>query len=612
MKKLITLIAAIFFIAALVSCTGVRYESANTAFSSQYLEELEDGTVYISLGKTISVTGAGVVVDGSRIAIGAAGTYLISGTLDDGQMIVDAGDTDTVKLILSGVNITCSDNAPIYVDNAEKVILNLADGTENVITDGDSYILGDDDASAAIFSKDDLTINGNGSLAVNANYNNGIQSKDDLKITGGTVTVNAVNDGLKGRDSITIRDAAITLNTGGDGMQSNNDENTEKGTVTIESGTIAITAGSDGIQAETDLIISGGDITISTGGGSANGASHTGGAGGFPGMNRGNMSTTQSTDTTSSTPGAQGLKAGDEITITGGTFSIDSSDDCINSNNGLTISGGDLALASGDDGLHSDSSLTINDGEVTISQSYEGIESKVITINGGNIHLVSSDDGINVSSGGGDMPMGGMRMQNEFAASADNYLAINGGYLFVDAQGDGIDVNGPVTMTGGIVIVNGPTNSGNGAMDYTGSFKVTGGLLVAAGSAGMAMAPGQTSTQYSVMINSEEAQPANTLFHIETDDGRDILTFMPTKTYQSVVLCSPELKKGTSYLVYSGGNSSGKATDGLYTDGIYTAGTQIESFTISDIVTTTGANSGGMGGSPGGAGGMIPGGRPGR
>jgi hypothetical protein len=164
-------------------------------------------------------------------------------------------------------------------------------------------------------------------------------------------------------------------------------------------------------------------------------------------------------------------------------------------------------------------------------------------------------------------------------------------------------------MTGGTVIINGPTNDGNGALDYSGSFKITGGLLIAAGSSGMAMAPGQASTQYALMVNFEQAQSAGSIVHIENADGKNILTFAPAKNYQSVVLCSPQIQNGETCVVYTGGSSSGDVTDGLYSGGIYTGDTQIESFTISDMVTTVGSYSGGMGGFSGGpgGGGMMPG-----
>jgi hypothetical protein len=175
---------------------------------------------------------------------------------------------------------------------------------------------------------------------------------------------------------------------------------------------------------------------------------------------------------------------------------------------------------------------------------------------------------------------------------------IHGGYLYIDAAGDGLDSNGAFEMTDGVVLVNGPTNNGNGPLDYMNSFKITGGFLVAVGSAGMAQAPSEDSTQYAVMQILDNVQAAGTLVHIETAAGEDVLTFIPTKEYQSVLISSPELQNGESYVVYTGGSATGTPVDGLITDGSYTPGTQITSFTITSIIT-------------GSAGGMMPGGKPG-
>jgi hypothetical protein len=697
MKKIVALMLVLALIFPLTACFSDRAESINAVPSSQPANESESGfgtaayakqnpdvtssTIsvaydsydddsswknsemsYITLkGNSITIDGGGGVVDGSKIAITSAGTYGISGVLDDGQIIVKTEDKQIVKLILFGVDITCSTSAPIYVYKAKKTVITLADGTKNYVTDGASYVFADstsDEPNAAVFSKDDLTINGNGSLTVNANYNNGITSKDELKITGGNIVVNAVNDGIRGRDFIAVKDGAITVNAASDGMQSNNDEDSEKGFVYIEDGTLNITAGEDGIQAETRVVINGGNIAISSGGGSVNSSIKIG--------DRGNPWDNQSVgntpDSNSSSGSAKGLKAGVDITIEGGNINIDSSDDSIHSNDSLTISGGNIILASGDDGMHSDVSLEISGGDISIMECYEGIDSAAITINDGNIHLVASDDGINAVSGNDGFPMMGQPGQNNFNFAGDNgtnvvggndgfpmmrqpgrnkfnfasdngtnavggngappmmgqpgqegfnlygnsHLDINGGYIVVDAKGDGLDINGAINMTAGVVIVNGPTANDNGALDYLGDFKITGGFLVAVGSSGMAQAPSTSSTQYSVMLNLSSSQSANTMIHIETNDGEGVLTFVPTKAYQSLVLCSPELKNGSTYIVYSGGSSTGTVTDGLYSGGIYAPGTQITSFTISSIVTTIGSS---MGGFPGGGGGnMVPGG----
>jgi hypothetical protein len=180
--------------------------------------------------------------------------------------------------------------------------------------------------------------------------------------------------------------------------------------------------------------------------------------------------------------------------------------------------------------------------------------------------------------------------------SGDNYLYINGGYIFVDANGDGIDANGPIEMTAGTVIVNGPTNDGNGPLDYLGAFNISGGYLVAVGNSGMAQAPSTTSTQYSVMYNFTSPQAAGMMVHIESESGEDVLTFVPTKQFQSVLLSSPELENGSAYVAYSGGSSSGTVGDGLYSGGTYTGGAKVASFAISSMVTSAGSSAGGYSG----------------
>jgi hypothetical protein len=546
-------------------------------------------------GKTISFEGTGATVENGRVTIHSAGTYHISGTLDDGQIIVDSEDEETVVLVLDGTQIASSTSAPLYVLQAEKTVITLADGSENSVTDGANYLFENaetNEPNAAIFSKDDLTINGTGSLTVHANYNNGIVSKDDLKIVGGTITVDAVNDGIKGRDSIAVKGGTITVNAEADGMQANNDEDAQEGYISIEGGTLTITAGLDGIQAETRLAVSGGELVISTGGGSVN-SSDQARWGDWGRQPQGNPV---------DTPSAKGLKAGVDVTITDATIEIDSSDDAIHSNDSLTIDGGEILIASGDDGIHSDSVLQINGGNITITQSYEGIESATLTINGGEIRVVSSDDGLNAAGGRDGSAINGRPGQNTFGPSGNYHLYINGGRIVVDAMGDGLDINGPIDMTDGIVLIDGPIANNNGALDYAGAFNLTGGFLVAVGSAGMAQAPSTNSTQYSLAHAFPSMQAGGSIVHIETQGGENVLTFVPTKEYQSVVFSSTELQNGETYLIYSGGSATGTVTDGLYTAGSYTAGTQVASLTLSGIVT------GDAGGRFGGGGMRPPGG----
>jgi hypothetical protein len=499
-------------------------------------------------------------VDGSKVTITSAGTFNISGSLTNGQIIVNTEDEEPVRLIFNGVNINNSTNSPIYVVSAKKTIIVLADNTQNYITDGTLYVFENADQTepnAAIFSASDLTIYGNGSLTVRGNYNDGIASKDGLIIKSGTITVSSKDDGIRGKDYLVVKDGTVTIISTSDGMKSDNTEDATKGYVYIASGIINITSGLDAIDAETDAVIAGGIINVTSGGGSYR--------------------------TVSGTTSAKGIKGVVCVVISEGTFTINSADDAVHSNLSVVINGGTFIVSSGDDGIHADSILGINGWNITITKCYEGIESKLLTINDGNIHVTASDDGINAAGGndgsgapgwpGGPMPIG------------NYYLYVNGGYIVVNAIGDGMDINGSIVMTDGTIIINGPTSNMNSAIDYDASFKMTGGYIVAVGSSGMAQAPSVTSTQYALLINFRSIKAAGTLFHIQAADGTDILTFKPIRLYQSVAFSSSVLVKGSTYDVYLGGSSTGSITDYLYKDGTYSGGTKSTSFTITSIVT---------------------------
>ena len=526
----------------------------------------------------ISVTGSGAVAAGRAVIINATGTYLIQGTLPDGKLLVNAGDNDDVQIVLNGVNLTSSTAAAVYVLNADKVLLTLAPETVNVITDGPAPAgeLDADDVNAAIFSRDDLTINGTGVLIVNGSYRHGIVSKDDLKIAAGTVEVTAVGDGIKGRDMIAVKAGRIIVNAQQDGMQSNNDVDPGRGFIYFEDGVIDITAGLDGIQAETNIYIKGGSLTIKSGGGSAVSSN-------LPtwGMWGREMWMPASQAGAQDSPSAKGLKAGESIVIDEGSIDIDSSDDAIQANDQILINGGSIRISSGDDAIHADSGLIINNGGISISSCYEGLESTSITINGGTIRVVGArDDGINAAGGVDESALRGRVGQNRFRSEAYGEMIINGGYVFVSAEGDGIDCNGDITMTGGTVIVHGPTGFGNSALDYNRSFIIDGGLVVAAGSAGMAMAPSAGSSQQSLMITFSNV-PARELVHIASSDNEPIITFRSSKAYQSLVVSSPLIETGQSYAVYRGGSHSGIEMDGLFVDGEYAPGMQIGTVSVS-------------------------------
>lgn len=543
--------------------------------------DLSASTAITLNGTSAEVSGEGASSSGATVMIKSAGTYVLSGVLDDGQIVIDAGKNDIVRLVLNGASLASSTSAPIYSKQAEKTILILAEGTENSVTDAASYVYaeGEDEPDAAVFAKDDLTITGGGSLNVTGNFSNAIGTKDDLRITGGAITVTAANDGLRGRDGVAVLDGVFVIEAKNDGIKANNDTDGTKGFVVLDGGTYAITAGHDGVQAETGLTVNGGSFEIFTGGGSANAPVRQED---FRGWGRGNTQTAAEEDSES----MKGLKAGSQLTITDGNFNIDSEDDAVHSNGGILISGGTFEISTGDDGFHADDALVIDGGIIHIAASFEGLEGATVDINGGEITLKASDDGINAAGGSdGNMqgPMGGDR----FGANSSYYIRITAGTIELDAGGDGIDSNGSLYFEGGAVYVSGPEDNINGALDCEGSINVSGGVLVAAGSSGMVSLPDSTSTQPSVAVYYRTRQTPGSAISLRDQDGKTLVEFTPAKAYQSVIISAPGLEDGKAYALYS---NDSKLTE----------------ITLSGAVTSVSDDGSAV------TGGMGPGGRPGR
>ena len=558
-------------VASATAANSVSHDSA-----ADYVVD-ESTATHISLnGTAITAEGTGVTITGSTATITSAGTYTLSGSLSDGQIVVNTEDEGTVKLILNGVTLHNSTSSPLYIAQAKETVILLADNSVNALSDGASYVFAnadEDEPNATLFSRGDLTLYGTGSLTITGNYNDGLASKDGLIIASGNITVNAVDDGIRGKDYLLVKEGTITVTAQGDGLKADNEEDATKGYITIENGSFQITSGGDALQAQTDVLISGGNFVLTAGGGSSG--------------------------VISADASAKGIKAVVNVNIDNGTFTINAADDTLHANTNLVINGGTFTLTSGDDGIHADATLTINKGTIQILESYEGIESANITINGGEIDLVSRDDGLNIAGGnygsgaaagpgrGGRQGQGG---GESFAAAANQFLTINGGTIRVNATGDGLDINGSVIMTDGLLLVNGPTEQMNGPLDYDGTFTISGGFVVATGSSGMAQAPDASSSQYSLLLNFNSTLPAGTLLHIHNSAGENVLTFAPNKPFQSLAFSSAALQDGESYEVYYGGSTSGKANGGLYLDGTYTSGTLYTDFTVSNVVTGIGTS----------------------
>jgi len=668
----------------------------------------------------------GVVIEDGLIEIRTTGTYVIEGTLDEGQIVVNAEDDGNVRLILNGTSITSSTSAAIYVKQADKTIVSLEEGTENVLTDAKEYVFAseEEEPSGAIFSKDDLTINGEGTLIVNANYNDGIVSRDNFIVTGGNIEIIAEDDGIVGRDLFVMRDANIKVTANGDGVKSSNDENTEKGNIVLHSGSLHVTAGSDGVQSERDVLVVDGQYSITAGGGSPEtiAVEEEPNMGGMPGGNmqpaqgmqggmmgvldhtqiqkfmagditkeellssiddsqlpdgttiedietmldqmksgerpqmgggqngqnmapptgqqgefdpsqmpgdfnpgempqggqnqnmipptgqqgefdlsqmpedfdpgkmpqdgqsqnmaspttKGEENTTTNTEATTletESTSSKGIKAVNVVQIEGGTFSIDSNDDALHSNGNVKVNGGEITINTGNDGIHADADVDITAGKVRIEKSYEGIEGINVTIKDGDIYVKASDDGINTNGGTSDFVQIGEQTQTTETTETEqepnvneSLLLIEGGYVYVNADGDGLDSNDSIKMTGGTVVVYGPTNSGNGTLDYDDKFTVEGGKLIAAGSRGMAMGVSNTSTQNTIMMTFTNVQEAGTTVNITASNGDVLETIAPEKAFQTILISTPDLEQEQSYTFNFGGTVKGDAKNGVYSE----------------------------------------------
>jgi hypothetical protein len=510
---ILALIVNTLLIGALVGCTttnkdatptttvsGIAPTSLQVEYSTEDMDATwnpENATTITMNNKASTVDGAGAkVISGTNvIQITKAGTYVLTGVLTNGQIIVEASVDDLVHIVLKNASITCTSGAALSVVSCDKTIITLEKNTTNSVTGGEATSTDTtvDVEDAAIYSKKDLTVNGSGTLNVNGTLGNGIETKDDLVVTGGIININAANDALRGRDSIAINGGTFTLNTKGDGLQSNNDINLEKGWISIDGGTFHITADDAGLKAESLLQVTKGNLTIT------------------------------------------------------------SDFDSLHSNTNMNITGGILQLTAGDDALHSDTLMNITGGTINISTCYEGLESTEININGGEINLNAEDDGLNAAGGNdGSSQSSGAPQQDNFAADEDCNINISGGTLSINAGGDGIDSNGSIHFSGGTVTVSGPTSDRDAPMDYNGSCLVTGGTLAIAGSSGMAQSPSDTSSQDSVTIFFNSTISAGTSISVLDSSGNKVITFAPAKAFSSIVLSSPKFVDGETYTIYSG------------------------------------------------------------
>ena len=451
------------------------------------------------------------------IVIDKEGTYRIKGTLKNGQVVVEAGKEEKVELILDGVSISCSNSSAINCRQAKDLIITLEEGSENILKDGKDYKYDDpekEEPGAALFSKCDLVIRGNGTLKVEGNHKHGIASKDDLKIEGGMIDVTSYSDGIRGKDSVTIENGTINISSGKDGIAATNDKDDKRGWIDIREGNFNIVSNGDGIQAETTMVISGGVFNITTQGKS-----------------------------TGSSASQKGLKAKDILTIYDGSFTFNTTDDSIHSNTDVIIVDGDLHIETEDDGIHADRDLVINAGTFDIPGCHEGMEATVITINGGNFYINADDDAIGASAKSEEAKaQGGGRNGNP----AVN-VYINGGEIEAVSQGDTIDSNGNIFVSGGKLRLTSPADPYyEGVLLCNGTVTITGGDLAMAGNIGVELTQRE---QPILLVSFPELQKKGETISLKDSNGTQISEVKALREYRQVIFSHPEMNLSETYIV---------------------------------------------------------------
>ena len=602
---------------------------ANPSAKKEYTNESGETVLEISKKNKISIKKGGtyrftqeesesltgrieVEAEGEDVTIILAGVNLTSDDVD-GVLTVKKKCGNVNVILEEGTENVFTDTAAIETEEVTEEVTDETTGettevttTETVYPDG-----------AVVCKQKDLVISGPGALIVSSELGTGVKSTGSLTIQeNAKVTVTAAgNNGISGKTALTIDNAEIDITSDGDGIKTTTpDDETDAtlGNMVLKDSKITVSSKEDGVQAYRNATITNCimDITatkdnskLTTVEGETKDS--------FKGIKAvvltiegGSYKVTAASD--------KAIKADTELNINGGVFDVTSGDDGIHCDGSINIDNDttDITISAADDGIHANYTLTVNTGKINITKSYEGLEAGDIIINGGEISLVSSDDGFNVAGGAdqsgfgpggnnGDQfrpsgPGGNMwggypgsssstEATTEAPATGDTSntvntstysLVINGGKIYMNANGDGLDSNGTINMTGGEVYVSGPTNGGNGAIDYEQSFNISGGILVACGAQGMDETPSESSSQCSVRFQTS-AQQAGTVVTLKDASGNEVVSYAPEKQFSSIVISAPALEQGSSYTLYLNGTEYSTVTlTGVVTGGSSSGGMQ--------------------------------------
>ena len=561
------ILTALFINGESLGITKIVDEDAEQNSDSEYFTandqdgnwDTSDAVVITLTGDGAEISGNGAYANDGNVVITNAGYYVVSGSLTDGYLSVDAYDSSKVFILLNGVEINCSDDACIRVEQADKVFLTLAEGSQNTLTSGSSYSdqALKDGTDGAVFAHDDLTINGSGSLTVNAEYRHGIAANDDLVITGGTITVTAAADAVHAKDSIRIKEASITVDAGDDGMVTSNEE--ENGYLYIESGSLNIKAADDGIHTTGQITITGGDITVSA--------------------------------------GDDGIHSDASVSFLDGSLLIE---ECYEGIEALIIdvSGGEITIYPKDDGFNANGN---SDSQIGAGGMGGGMPASPHMGSADSTGKMPASPHMGSAGSAGEMPtppdMGSADSAGEMSASPspdsseenagtqssaaandeETYINISGGTITIINEtgndADGLDTNGDLIISGGTIYVSLPGSGSNSAVDYGsesgGVAKISGGTIIACGASSMAEAFDSSSAQASILYNTSTAAEAGTTLAVKDSDGNVLLSWEVPCSFSSALVSFPQLEKGSTYFVAIGDNTEEitlEETAGIYGD----------------------------------------------
>ena len=523
MKKFLSMILMLCLLA------GFGYSRADdTDLSDLYKNRDVDASweaseaVYVELaGSTCTLSGSGAAAEGSDLVISREGTYVLSGSWD-GRIVIRADESEKVRLVLNGVKVTSTAGPALLEESADKLILTLEEGTENVLTASGSTLVESKEVTSGLYTEDDLSINGEGSLSVTAD-GHGLQVKADLILSLGTLNVTSGGDGIRAKNSLLLLAGDLSITSEGDGISTTNTEKEDKGWI----------------------ILAGGSVTVRTGSGAGEAAVNTAGAWNQRGGRGWNTSTAS---TASDDVSRKGIKAATSLTVLDGTLDLDAQDDGLHAVN-IAISGGNITIRTGDDGVHADETLEITGSNLTVAQSNEGLEGNVVQISGGVLHITATDDGIN-AAGGSDSTTSARNRE----ADQGNVLNISGGDLTVEAGADGLDSNGRLSLTGGVIRVYAPTTMGDGSVDMNGNGSINGATLIIASSNGVMQDVGSLSGQALVRAMYGQSAQAGAEIVLSDASGNVLATYAPGSSYDTVVVSAPGLESGSSVTVSVGGS----------------------------------------------------------